>query len=143
MSSPDLRKMFRIDEGYKLSLYKCTAGKLTIGYGHNIQDNGISPAVAELMLKEDIEMAADICIRLFGKGLWERWSENRRAGWINLSFNLGQTRLLQFRNTLRSALREDWPNVEKGLRSSLWFKQVGERAERVIAMIVREEFPYA
>ncbi len=64
-------------------------------------------------------------------------------GWLNIAFNLGQTRLLNFRNTLRAALREDWPNVEKGLRASLWFKQVGERAERVIAMIVREEFPYA
>jgi lysozyme len=143
MSSPDLRKMFRLDEGYKLTMYKCSAGKWTVGYGHNIQDNGISAAVAELMLKEDIEMATSICIRLFGKGLWDRWSENRRAGWINLAFNLGQTRLLNFRNTLRSALREDWPNVEKGLRGSLWFKQVGDRAPRVIAMIIREEFPYA
>jgi lysozyme len=140
--TPKIRKMFHVDEGLSFKLYKCTAGKITVGYGRNIQDNGISQRVADLMLEEDVIEAEKICIRVFGKVLWEKWSENRRLGWINFAFNLGQTRLLQFRNTLRAALREDWVGVEAGLRASAWFQQVKTRAPRVIGMICREEFPY-
>ena len=30
------------DEGWRLKPYRCTAGKLTIGYGRNIEDKGIT-----------------------------------------------------------------------------------------------------
>jgi GH24 family phage-related lysozyme (muramidase) len=33
----DLKK----DEGFRGCSYKCSAGKITIGYGHNIEDNPI------------------------------------------------------------------------------------------------------
>ena len=42
-------------ESLELMPYRCTAGKLTIGAGHNIEDNGISKKAAEFILKEDIE----------------------------------------------------------------------------------------
>jgi lysozyme len=143
MDTSKVRKMFVLDEGMRTKPYRCTAGKLSLGLGRNLDDVGISEDEAYYLLNNDVERATRACASIFGKGLWDRWSENRRLGWVNLAFNLGQVRLLNFRNTLRSALREDWPKVEEGLRKSLWFTQVGQRAERVIAMIVREEFPYA
>lgn len=133
--------MIAVDEGLRLKPYKCTAGKLTIGYGHNLDDLGISQRVADLLLEEDAEIADTACYKIFGEQ-YENWSENRRLGWLNLAFNLGHGRLLQFRNTIRAARIEDWQEVEKGLRASLWFKQVGTRAERVIKMVCHEEFPY-
>jgi lysozyme len=133
--------MIAVDEGLRFKPYKCTAGKLTIGYGHNLDDLGISQRVADLLLKEDAEIADIACYKIFGEQ-YESWSENRRLGWLNLAFNLGHGRLLQFRNTIRAARIEDWPEVEKGLRASLWFKQVGKRAERVIKMVCYEKFPY-
>jgi lysozyme len=133
--------MIAVDEGLRFKPYKCTAGKLTIGYGHNLDDLGISQRVADLLLKEDAEIADIACYKIFGEQ-YENWSENRRLGWLNLAFNLGHGRLLQFRNTIRAARIEDWPEVEKGLRASLWFKQVGKRAERVIKMVCYEKFPY-
>jgi lysozyme len=133
--------MIAVDEGLRLKPYRCTAGKLTIGYGHNLDDLGISQKVADIMLEEDAEIADTACYKIFGEQ-YENWSENRRLGWLNLAFNLGHGRLLQFRNTIRAARIEDWQEVEKGLRASLWFKQVGKRAERVIKMVCYEEFPY-
>jgi lysozyme len=134
-------KMLLVDEGLRLKPYRCTAGKLTIGYGRNLDDVGISREVAYMMLQEDLQIAEKACKRIFPE-LFDQWGENRRLGWINLAFNLGYNRLMQFRNTLRAARIEDWPEVEKGLRASLWFKQVGKRAERVIAMVCHETFPY-
>lgn len=133
--------MLLVDEGLRLKPYRCTAGKLTIGYGHNLDDMGISHAVAEQLLQEDLLLAEKACRKIFEE-TFDRWSENRKLGWINLAFNLGYVRLLQFRNTIRAARLEDWEEVEKGLRNSLWFKQVHNRAERVIIMICHEEFPY-
>lgn len=130
-----------MDEGLRLKPYRCTAGKLTIGYGHNLDDLGISRRVADLMLEEDAGIAKDACEKIFGEQ-FAGWSENRQLGWLNLAFNLGQTRLLQFRNTIRAARNGDWAEVEKGLRASLWFRQVKSRAERVIRMICNEDFPY-
>lgn len=134
--------MLFADEGLRLKPYRCTAGKLTIGYGRNLEDVGISQRIADEMLEEDVEVARKICVRIFGE-LFSQWSENRQLGWINLAFNLGQTRLLKFKNTIRAAQIEDWFEVENGLRQSLWFKQVKGRAERVIGMICHENFPYS
>jgi lysozyme len=142
MSADKAKKMLLIDEGLRLKPYRCTAGKLTIGYGRNLDDVGISEKIAEEMLKEDLEVAKKICQRIFGT-LFDTWSENRQLGWINLAFNLGQVRLSKFKNTIRAAQIEDWFEVENGLRQSLWFKQVKGRAERVIGMICHESFPYS
>ncbi|MFN4894201.1 MAG: glycoside hydrolase family protein [Pseudomonadota bacterium] len=141
MDADKARKMLEVDEGLRLKPYRCTAGKLTIGIGRNLDDVGISKATAYQMLDEDIATATSICQRLFGDQ-FAKWSENRRLGWVNLAFNLGQTRLMQFRNTLRAARANDWAGVESGLKGSLWFRQVKGRAERVISMICHERFPY-
>jgi len=146
--------MFIRDEGLRLKAYKCTAGAWTIGCGRNlsalrISDDeikqyhivGITRKLALQWLEEDAEIADTACYKIFGEQ-YENWSENRKLGWLNLAFNLGHGRLLQFRNTIRAARIEDWQEVEKGLRASLWFKQVGKRAERVIKMVCYEEFPY-
>ena len=143
MDALKVRKMFVRDEGLKLKPYRCTAGKLTIGIGRNLDDVGITEATAYQMLAEDVQSAEKACISIFGKGLWDKWSDNRRLGWVNFAFNLGFQRMLAFRNTLRAGLREDWAGVEAGIRKSAYAKQVGSRADRVIAMICREEFPYA
>ncbi len=45
------------DEGVKLRMYKDQLGIWTIGVGHNLEAHGISQAVAEAILKEDIEAA--------------------------------------------------------------------------------------
>jgi lysozyme len=136
------KRMLLVDEGLRLKPYRCTAGKLTIGYGRNLDDVGISQKIADEMLQEDLVTAKKICQRIFGT-LFDTWSENRQLGWINLAFNLGQVRLSKFKNTIRAAQIEDWFEVESGLRQSLWFKQVKGRAERVIGMICHETFPYS
>lgn len=142
MSIDKAKKMLSVDEGLRLKPYRCTAGKLTIGYGRNLDDVGISEKIADEMLKEDLEVARKTCQHIFG-ALFATWSENRQLGWINLAFNLGRTRLSKFKNTIRAAQIEDWFEVENGLRQSLWFKQVKGRAERVIGMICHETFPYS
>lgn len=135
--------MLEFDEGLRFKPYRCTAGKLTIGVGRNIDDVGISRAEAYILLDNDIARATRDCEEVFGAALWNSWGEVRRLGWVNFRFQLGKGGMLSFRNTLDHARSENWERVEKHLLASKWAaKDSPARAGRVVAMIVREEFPY-
>lgn len=141
MDKAKIYKMLERDEGLRLKPYKCTAGFLTIGVGRNLDAIGITREMAFQMLDEDVVTAQKACQKIFDSQ-FDEWGENRQLGWLNLAFNLGYHSLSKFKNTIRAARLEDWKEVEAGLRGSLWFRQVGQRASRVIAMICRDEFPY-
>jgi GH24 family phage-related lysozyme (muramidase) len=76
-------------EGLSLETYKCPGGKLTIGYGHTGDDvfDGlvISEAVAEDLLRKDMETAAADVLRLVTAPL----SDNEFGALISFTFNLG------------------------------------------------------
>lgn len=120
-----------------------SGGKVSVGIGRNISDVPLSDAVIYLMFVEDLMEAERVCVKLFGADLWNSWGDHRKLGFLNMAFNLGEAGLSSFVNTLRFAKLEDWRNVERNIKDSLYYRQVGSRAERVIAMICREEFPYA
>ena len=44
-------------EGLRLKPYLCPAGKLTIGYGYNLEDNGITEEIAVLLLDKTLKNA--------------------------------------------------------------------------------------
>ena len=46
MITNDVFKFTKLAEGLSLKPYRCPAGKLTIGYGHNLEANGISEEIA-------------------------------------------------------------------------------------------------
>jgi GH24 family phage-related lysozyme (muramidase) len=89
MSYQDIAKLqIMADEGFSLKLYKCTAGKWSIGAGRNLEDRGITRAEGLFLLDGDLIIAeAD------AKGLFPNFhelTENRKAVLINMAFNLGQ-----------------------------------------------------
>ena len=86
-------------EGLRLKPYRCTAGKLTIGIGRNLDDRGISQKEAYAMLERDI---MDFEQQLLDE-IPETYSgidEVRQSVILNMCFNLGMKGLLGFKNTL-------------------------------------------
>ena len=51
-------------------------------------------------------------------------------------FNLGLTKLLNFKKFLAAMEAEDWEEAGKQMLDSRWAKQVGNRADRLEQMIV-------
>lgn len=47
-----IRSLLEYHEGYREKLYKCTAGKLTIGIGHNVESNGFTVPILKQILKD-------------------------------------------------------------------------------------------
>jgi lysozyme len=120
-------------EALRLKLYKDTTGHLTIGWGHNIQDKGISLEIAQLILDEDIAEAEDELERNF------TWVNDldpvRQAALLDMMFNMGTPALKKFKRSLGFIRTGKYKEAGISLRQTLWYKQVGQRAERVIRMI--------
>ena len=114
-------------EGLRLKPYRCTAGKLTIGIGRNLEDRGISQKEAYAMLEQDI---VDCEQRLIDEipQIYTKLDEVRQSVLLNMCFNLGIKGLLEFKNTLAFIDAGDWERAANGMLASKWAKQVGMRA---------------
>lgn len=121
--------MLKEDEGYRAKPYHCPAGKLTIGYGRNIEDNGITQQEAEVLLKNDVIQSAFWCqAKIDG---FDDLSEKRQAVLVNMCFNLGWPRFSFFVKFFDAIRAKDWERAALEMRNSRWAKQVGDRAERL------------
>jgi lysozyme len=114
-------------EGLRLKPYRCTAGKLTIGIGRNLEDRGISQKEAYAMLERDIQDCEQWLIDEIPE-VYNKLDEVRQSVLLNMCFNLGIKGLLEFKNTLAFIDAGDWERAANGMLASKWAKQVGKRA---------------
>lgn len=124
-----LREQLIRDEGRRLALYQDSAGLWTIGVGHNLSAHGISDAVCDLMLDEDI---ARVLAGLKARAGWYvTLPEPRRAVLENMAFNLGIGGLMGFRRMLAFLQAGDYAGAAGEMADSKWASQVGGRARRL------------
>ena len=133
MNRDDLRSMLVLHEGLRLKPYRCTAGKLTIGVGRNLDDNGITQAEAFALLENDILAVEADLDRTWP--WWREMTDARQQVLADMCFNLGLTRLGGFVNTLAAMKRGDYEAAANGMLASLWASQVGRRAQRLAKMM--------
>jgi len=114
-------------EGLRLKPYRCTAGKLTIGIGRNLDDCGISQSEAYVMLINDI-MNCEKQLQQKIPDIYNGLDEVRKSVLLNMCFNLGIKGLMEFKNTLAFIKAGDWERAANGMLASKWAKQVGRRA---------------
>lgn len=124
-----LQRQLVVHEGLKLTPYQCTAGKLTIGVGRNIEDLGITEQEAMMLLDNDIERVRH---ELQSNFSWfSELTEARKNVLIDMCFNLGISRLKGFKNALAAMESGMWDVAKKEMLSSRWADQVGQRAIRL------------
>ena len=120
-------------EGIKLKPYKCTANKLTIGIGRNLEDVGISEEEAEMLLQNDIQEAK---YQLLTKFPWmSELDEVRLAALINFTFNVGIGTVSKFVNAMALLKAGNYDTAADEFLDSRWAKQVGQRAIEVTEQI--------
>lgn len=132
--------MLAYDEGERLKPYRDTVGKLTIGIGRNLDDVGINSSESRMLVRNDIFRAINGAYEILGEHCFESLSEPRQHAVINLIFNLGAEGFQKFHNAIDAIRSKDWLLAAKHLRHSKWYSQVGNRAERVILLLEREQY---
>jgi lysozyme len=120
------------DEDIKLKPYRDIVGKLTIGIGRNIDDNGISKEEALFLLRNDI---ANVTQQLSQLKFFDKLNPVQKDALINMCFNLGFTRFLGFKKMLAALKEGDYTTASKEMLRSKWASQVGKRAFRLAYMI--------
>lgn len=115
-------------EGVRLYPYRCTAGKLTIGVGRNLDDVGISEGEAETMLWADVRRVRD---DLENIEAYNSLDEIRQAVLLNMGFNLGTAGLSNFRKMWAAIEQHDYDEAARQMLDSQWAEQVGQRADEL------------
>lgn len=135
----NLVDLIKEDEGLRLKPYRCTAGKLTIGYGHNIEDNGIPEHIAEALLDYDLDVA-DEELRDNLPFYWQL-SEVRKAVLVSMCINLGWPRLSGFEKMIAALEARAYETAAYEMLDSRWARQVGNRAKRLAWMMQHDKWP--
>lgn len=121
-----LLEQIKFHEGLRLKPYVCPAGKLTIGYGRNIEDCGITKYEAELLLAHDITaVEGELQDKL---KFWATLDPVRQAVLINMAFNMGVNGLMKFKKTLVMVGNGDYSDAAIEMMDSRWARQVPKRA---------------
>ena len=128
-----LKEMLMRHEGLRLKPYKCSAGKLTIGYGRNLEDKGITNAEAEYLLTNDINDAIAECRDSFP--WWKGLTNNRKMVIVNMVFNLGLSNFKKFKKTIQYIENEAYTTAAVEMLDSRWAIQVGARADELAHMM--------
>lgn len=131
-----LLKEIKRDEGLRLNAYKDSLGNWTIGHGHLLGTSArmitITEEEADALLTADIENAIDLVYVLVNNP--NSLSPVRLRVMINMAFNLGG-RLRKFKRFLTAVNNQQWPLAAGEMLSSLWAKQVKDRAYRLAYMM--------
>ncbi len=128
----NLKEWIKYHEGFRSRPYIDTVGKLTIGYGRNLQDNGISVDEAEFLFENDLHR----CISDLNKYTWfTKQPTPIQDALINMCFNLGINKLLGFKKMIVALSKGDYTHAAIEALNSKWATQVGERAKDIALMI--------
>jgi len=135
--SIDIEKLMnelKVDECFRDKVYTCSAGKLTIGYGWNLEDNELPERIAEMMLSYAIGDKLQSLERL---SWWCELNDARKRAIVNMAFNIGVAGVLKFKKMIAAIERKDFTQAALEMDDSKWSKQVGARADRLILMMNR------
>jgi lysozyme len=130
-----LLEMLKRHEGVRSKVYLCSAGYETIGVGRNISESGmgLSDDEVDYLLQNDIER---VIKELSAEYRWfNSLDDVRKDAMIDISFNLGATRLRGFRRALAAMEVADYKMAAKEFLDSKWSRDVKGRATELCYMI--------
>ena len=144
MNRQSVYEQLKIDEGVVYEIYRCPAGYLTFGVGHLItksdseygepEGTPVSEERVEAVFEEDLNITLRECGVLYGFR-WSNFPDEVKEILVNMMFNLGRPRLSKFKKMNGHLEHGDWKNAAVEGRDSRWYRQVGNRAERLMTRL--------
>ena len=97
-------ELLKKHEGFSNKVYKCTENFLTIGYGRNLETNGITREEAEYLLKNDLKK---IIKSLEHQDFFQNLNKNRKSVIVNMCYNLGLSGFSKFKKMIKALEIQD------------------------------------
>ena len=140
MNIEQLRKELEVDEGVKYEIYNDHLGYPTFGIGHLVRDSdpeagaALGTPVSEDRVIEafnaDVETVLNDCTILYDD--FDDLPEEAQLIIANMMFNLGRPRLSKFKGMKAGVDSRDWNKAADEMIDSAWYRQVPNRAERLV-----------
>lgn len=138
-TDPILLDQIKRDEGRSAVVYKDSRGLWTIGDGilvdYTVKGAGLRPEEMDFITANRVGIAAQQTANIVGPTAWGQLNQPRRRACINMCYNLGAAHFDDFHKALAAITIGDFARAASELKDSLWFKQVGARAERICQII--------
>ena len=140
MNLEKLRKQLEIDEGVKYEIYNDHLGFATFGIGHLVipadEEYGkpLGTVVSEERVGEcferDVQSVLRDCKLLYKN--FDELPEEVQQIVANMMFNMGYGRLSKFKGMKAGVDAKDWNKAADEMIDSRWYKQVTNRAQRLV-----------
>ena len=140
MDLEKLRKQLEIEEGVKYEIYIDHLGYPTFGIGHLVITSDkeyredVGTRVSEERVREcfdkDVESVLRDCTLLYKD--FDELPEEAQQIIANMMFNMGYTRLSKFKGMKKGVDARDWNKSADEMVDSRWYKQVTNRANRLV-----------
>jgi lysozyme len=145
MNKKSVYEQLKIDEGVVYEIYLDHLGYKTFGVGHLVLESDPEhgydvgePVSVERVIEcfnSDLDVALSECVALYKADVWEAFPGEVQEILVNMMFNLGRPRLSKFKNMKAALVKGDWVVAAVEGRDSLWYRQVGNRAERLMTRL--------
>ena len=124
-----LIKKIKEHEGYRASVYQCTEGFDTIGYGFAIKDLQLSEEICDIILAEKI---AKLQFDISNKFEWFDDSPTLVKDVVtNMCYQIGLSGFSKFKKTIYYLETEQYEEASIECLDSLWAKQTPNRAKEL------------
>ena len=119
--------LIKSNEGFRGKVYTCSEGKKTVGWGRNLEDNGITEMEADVLLDNDLEMLTTF---LSAHGLLGKFNQPQEAVLYDMAYQMGMSGLLKFKKMLKAMKDGDFNQAAHELLDSKYARQTPNRANR-------------
>ena len=124
--------------------YKDIKGNYTIGYGHYLGKrdsdalkyrNGLTNKQAHDLLLQDMQRVYNDYVLLLKRKNAVNLNTDQQRILFEMTFTMGVDKLSNFNQLWRSVQRDNPKKFKKEIQNSLWFRQVGDRAELLLSSL--------
>ena len=133
-------------EGFYPNIYRCPAGKLTQGYGRNLevhplteeeklelnQDGTVSEFIASKWALKELQECEE---KLLQNIIYQKQTEVRKAVLLDMCFNIGYSGLMKFKKMWFALGERDYTTASREMKDSSWYVQVGTRGKRNVTIM--------
>ena len=123
----------KVHEGYRSKPYHCTEGKLTVGYGFNL-DAGMSEEEATLLLEYKV---MNIITDMMRFKWFEKLDSVRKVVIINMVYQMGLDGVLKFKKMIKAIQDKDYKEASVQMMDSKWFRQTENRSRELAGIMKR------